>query len=284
MKFVISDDPILSKRVKGELVAASENYLTAMIDASKARVHLLQEIFYQIAWQVDWDAITERVVRRCYEELGYDAAGTDLGLQLVATKNGVSPATLRREVRSSLEAILNRTHDLERDFRYAMLWLCLAKVTGNGKDSEIILEWLRGSLRLISAVKPLLIFERISRHNARAILSSLGSWARTAGYFGITLVLDIGQLAIGRRQDVEPGSCYYSQAAAMDAYEVIRQLIDSTDDLTGVLSVVLATSTLFEDEKRGVKSYKALYERVWPDVRLKKHPNPLSALTFLEAV
>lgn len=69
----------------------------------------------------------------------------------------------------------------------------------------------------------------------------------------------------------------------MDAYEVIRQLIDSTDDLAGFLSVIVASPQLFEDEKRGVKAYKALYERIWPDVRLRSKPNPLSALASLAA-
>ena len=67
----------------------------------------------------------------------------------------------------------------------------------------------------------------------------------------------------------------------MDAYEVLRQLIDSTDDRRGLLSVVLARPELFEDEKRGVKAYKALYERIWPDVSLKAQTNPLSVLVSL---
>lgn len=283
VKFVVSDDRQTTDLVKSEVVDAAQNYLTAVVDASTAKVHLLQEVFFQVASQINWDELTERAVRNCMEELGYSTEGTDLSLQSVAAKNGVSASTLRPEVRRSLETILDRTHDLERDFRYAMLWLCLGRVTGNKQDQDTITQWLRGTLRQLKPAKKLLVFERITRYNARAILSSLGSWARTAGYSGLVLLFDVGQLAVSKRQEVEPGTFHYSQAAAMDAYEVIRQLIDSTDELTGFLAVIVAPSSLFDDEKRGVRSYKALYERVWPDVRLKSRPNPLSALAFLEA-
>jgi len=286
IKFAVVGTLELANRLKADLRAdaVADNYLVATVDASESRVHLMQELFHQVARQVDWEGLARRVVSNCYLELGFEVSGTDLRIESVAEQNGVAPGPLRPQMRRALESLLNRSHDLARDFRYAMLWLCMAQVTrptGGGGDVEVIIDWLTGNLRLISAVKRLLIFEKVGRHNARAMLSSLGSWARTAGYSGLVLILDIRQLGVSKRQDVTPGTHHYSVAAAMDAYEVIRQLIDSTDDLSGLLSVILTSPTLFEDDKRGVKAYKALYERIWPDVRLRSRPNPLSALASL---
>ncbi|MFN8612928.1 MAG: BREX system ATP-binding domain-containing protein [Vulcanimicrobiota bacterium] len=289
VKFSVSSSPELAERLKRDIAAEAEreSYLVAQVDASVVRVHLMQELFHEIARQIPWEDLARRVVARCYQNEGFEVSGPDLRVDSVADQNGVIPGPLRMQIRRSLEGLLYRSHDLARDFRYAMLWMCMAQITrleGGGPDVELIEQWLTGNLRLISGVKRLLIFEKIGRHNARAMLSSLGAWMRLAGHPGFLFILDIRQLAIAKRQDIGNGTLHYTVAAAMDAYEVIRQLIDSTDDLSGFLSVVLAPPELFEDEKRGVKAYKALYERIWPDVRLKSRANPLSALTSLVAV
>lgn len=287
VKFAVTDSEELSRRLTANLSAgaAEHGYLMAVVDSSEVRIHLMQELFHQIARQVDWEKLARTVVRQCYGSLGLEVVGDDLRIESIAERNGLTAGPLRVQMQRSFEALLRRSHDLARDFRYAMLWLCMAQVNrpqGGGPEAEVVLQWLRGDLRLISAAKRLLIFEKISRHNARAMLSSLGAWCRTAGLAGLVVLLDLRQLAVARRQDTT--HLHYSAPACMDAYEVIRQLIDSTDDLTGFLAVVLASPDLFDDERRGVKAYKALYERIWPDVRLKSRANPLSALASLTAV
>ncbi len=287
VKFVVTDSEELAARIKAsvEKAALGDDYLVAQVDSASVRIHLMQELFHQVARQIDWEALARNVVRSRYKELGNDdVPATDLRIESVAELNRVNPKFLRAQMQRSLEDLLGRQHDLARDFRYAMLWMCVAQITraeGGGPDVETVLSWLRGELRLISPAKKLLIFEKIGRHNARAMLSSLGAWCRLAGRTGLALLLDVRQLAVSRRADASEGTHHYSAPAAMDAYEVLRQLIDSTDDLVGVLAVVVAKPELFDDEKRGVKAYKALYERIWPDVRLRSRPNPLSALASL---
>lgn len=268
--------------------AVGLDYVVARVDAAAVRVHMMQDVFHAVARQVPWEELARRVVRRCYTENGLQVPEDgDLRLEAVAARNHADPSFLRGELREQMHALLGRSHELAKDFRFAMLWLCMAPVSrlgGGGADEGAILDWLRGELRLISAVRRLLIFRRIGRHNARAMFSSLGAWCRLAEMRGLVLVMDVRQLGVARRAEVSPGAHYYGPAAVMDAYEVLRQLIDATDDLTGVLCVVLAEPELFEDERRGVKVYKALYERVASDVRLRQRANPLSALTQLSSV
>lgn len=286
VKFAVAEN----EKAAGEILcglqqrSASEGYLRAHVDAASVRIHMMQHMFFEVARQIPWEELATKVVRACYTDLGYEV-GDDLRFSAVAALRDEEPGPLGTEVRRAIQGVLSLSSSLAKDFRYAMLWMCMEKIrnTGNGgMDTSVIMEWLKGDLKLISALKKLLIFRRIGRHNARVMLSSLGAWCRLAGYPGLLLTLDIRNLMFSRKTDKPEGSQHYTVSAVMDAYEVLRQLIDGTDDLTGILCVVIAPPELFDDEKRGIKVYKALYERIWPDVRLRRLPNPLSALTRVE--
>jgi hypothetical protein len=67
----------------------------------------------------------------------------------------------------------------------------------------------------------------------------------------------------------------------MDAYEVLRQFVDATDELEGCLIGVLAPLEFLDDERRGVERYTALKLRVWDEVRDRQRANPLAALVRL---
>jgi len=267
-----------------ERAAADLGYLTARVDAAHVRVHMMQDVFHAVANRMPWDRLARAVVARAYARAGLRVEAGDLNLERVAAANMLDASILRVRVQQDLEDLLSRSSELAKDFRFAMLWLCIAQGMSSSSqraDEQAIVEWLQGELRLISAVKRLLIFRRIGRHNARAMLASLGAWCRMAGNPGLVVTLDIRQLGVARRADARRDEHFYTPAAAMDAYEVLRQLIDTTDELEGVLCIVLADPALFEDDRRGVRRYKALYERVWPDVRLRQRANPLSSLTEL---
>ncbi|HEY3998012.1 MAG TPA: BREX system ATP-binding domain-containing protein [Candidatus Xenobia bacterium] len=286
-KFVVLNDPGTVLRLLSDTRQRAEGagYLVASIDAAVVKVQLLHQLFHSVARQIPWEVLSRNVVQRAYQEAGMKIHGSDLRIDAVAASNGVAPQFLRSEMRRALEAVLNRRSDMSKDFRYAMLWLCLQQIAPlPGNDAESLLQWLKGDLRLISTLKRLLIFHKIDRHNARAMLSSLAAWCRMGGYSGLLLQLDLRQLAVPRRQETDPDTVFYGTPALMDAFEVLRQLIDSTDDLPGMLTLVVMPDELIHDEKRGVKVYKALYERIWPDVRLKQRANPLSALADLQPV
>ena len=97
------------------------------------------------------------------------------------------------------------------------------------------------------------------------------------------LHLDLTRLAEARRPPLaERTGIYYSKAAVLDAYELLRQLIDATDDLEGTLVVALVPPQLVTDENRGLPSYAALQLRVADEVRDARRANPFSSLVRLE--
>jgi hypothetical protein len=70
----------------------------------------------------------------------------------------------------------------------------------------------------------------------------------------------------------------------MDAYEVLRQLVDDADLFDGFFLVVVADDAFIgDDHKRSVGAYTALKMRIWDDVRARARDNPLAPLVIVNA-
>ena len=114
------------------------------------------------------------------------------------------------------------------------------------------------------------------------MLRSLCRWLRLCGRSGICLTLDIRQILRSRHRPAE--GVRYSAAAVIDAFEVLRQLIDDAEAFQGLMVVVLADESLTGlDPKRSLNAYDALKMRVWDDVRATERDNPLAALVRLHS-
>jgi hypothetical protein len=92
------------------------------------------------------------------------------------------------------------------------------------------------------------------------------------------LALDISRFLEEKRPGESDKSLYYSTALVVDGYELLRQFIDSTDELQHCLIVVFAPPEFLNDEQRGVRKYDALYLRIWDEVRDRHKVNPLASL------
>jgi hypothetical protein len=67
----------------------------------------------------------------------------------------------------------------------------------------------------------------------------------------------------------------------MDAYEMLRQFIDSSDDIEGFLLVIVTPKTFLSDQRLGLNRYEALKLRIWDDVRDKFRQNPFAPMVRL---
>jgi len=143
-----------------------------------------------------------------------------------------------------------------------------------------VLQWLYGELRRIGALRQTFITARITRHNGRAMLRSLCRWLKLCGRQGLCASLDIRQL--GKTSVAVADGIRYSPAAVLDAFEVLRQVVDDSEHFAGLLLVVLADRTLIADDtKRSLDAYLALKMRIWSDVRPEGRDNPLAPLVVL---
>jgi hypothetical protein len=283
VKFTVGDDFELAslRRHLGEL---SERYdLThAHIDAAVTRLHMIQDVFFVIARTVDWDAMAQRFVEALFDRQGYEwpRPGEAVPIQEVAAHNRIDLTLMRRDVRQWLTAEIMHDPEMSQDFGVAMTHLCLLRLGPQDTQPGPVREWLRGELRRIGELRGTLIAAKITRHNGRAMLRSLCRWLRLCGRRGLCVALDIRQL--GKTGRAMGNGLRYSPAAVLDAFEVLRQLIDDAEHFAGLLLVVLADDALIgDDPKRSVGAYPALKMRIWDDVRPEGRDNPLAPLVRL---
>lgn len=289
VKFAVAADDAAHAFV-GALGSAGQRagYVVATVDAAVTRVHLLEQVFFDVARGVDWDGLAATATRAAAAAAGYPAA-PDGGVTVaeLAAVHRVDARELRRDIDRELQQRVQRDYAMVAEFRMAMLRLCQAQL-GAGQVSEAehtaIVDWLRGDLRLISALKSALIFRRIGRPNARPLLFSLAHWLAVNGHAGLVLILDVRRLGSARRPSPEERQGrYYTKSALLDAYEVLRQLVDNTDEAAHCFVAVVTSPAFVTDSGRGLDAYQALKLRIFDEVRDRHRDNPYSSLLRLGA-
>lgn len=289
VKLAVTGDDAVAARFHAGLAAAAaaEGYHYAAVDAAAVRLHLTDQLFFAVARQVDWLAAASGTLRSAYEAVGFPVASpNDLAVNAVATRHDVDPAELYRSVRRRLEQSLLGDITLAHEFRLAVLRLCqflLGRGDVDGNERDAVLGWLQGEKVPAAALRSASIYGRIGRHSARAMLVSLARWLATVGSSGLVLDLDLARLSVARRPPPpERDGVYYSKPATLDAYEVVRQLIDATDALSSLFAVAALPPELLTDETRGLPTYSALQLRVADEVRDRRRANPYAALVRLD--
>jgi len=285
VKFIIPLDGLDTSTVLPKLKKAAEEdgYLFTSIDAATTKLHMIDKVFHATAKQVAWDDLAYKFLRLILSKEKYQLPKEkkDFNLTNLASLNGVNFGEMRRIINLLLTSALFKDYTMTQEFRIAMLRLCQSQLdpqAPGANDAEKVKEWLHGELRLISQLKSAYIYRKIARHNGRHMLFSLARWLNVTGKSGLVLVLDISHFMESRRR--LDGSIYYSKSAILDGYEMLRQFIDSTDELTYCLILVIAPPSFLspEEENRGLKVYDALRLRIWDEVRDKQRTNPLANL------
>lgn len=288
VKFLVPKKEIDLAEFLGKIrgISESEGYQFASVDAAETKVHMINHIFHRIAQQVDWDELTFSFLSKILHEEGYKIPSQREGfcIRKIAELNDLEEFLFHRDVRVLLTKRIFHDYKMCQEFRIAMMFLCQAQLGFSDIPSNVIKEWLRGELLRLAEIKPLLIFQKINRQSARHMVSSLSYWLHLAGKGGLVIALNISRCLMQRPKlkDPQDDTYYYTLAATLDAYEVLRQFIDATDDLEFCLMAVIAPPAfLHEEGRRSVFRYDALQLRIWDEVRDKYRANPLSSLILV---
>jgi transposase-like protein len=288
VKLVVAGDAGVADRFERSLcaVADQQQCLTVNLSAETTRAHMIDQVFFAVARQVDWDRIAAAVVSIAYDDIAVPATPGRLTVAEVAADHDLDARELYRSVRRQLEHTLLLDTSLPRELRRALLRLAQAQL-GSGDvhpdEARVVRDWLTGEPVGLRDLRAVMIYARIGRHNARSMLTSVGRLLLRAGHRGLVLHVDLARLAEARRPPVpERTGTYYTKANVLDAYELLRQLIDATDDLVGMLVVAVVPPDLVSDERRGLLSYAALHLRVADEVRDRRRANPFASLVRLD--
>ncbi len=289
VKFVVTPSETDRSQVQDELVvlAEKEHYACVRVDAKDTKIHMMDKFFHEVARRIPWDELASQFVRRLLQDNGYKIPEEkeEFSMAGVARMNERAEPLLRRDLNSWLERAIYRDTHMCQEFRMAMIRLCLGQMDSAAESpfmTEPVKAWLCGELRQISSLKEALIFQKIVRTNARYMFASLSRWLRLVGKTGLVVSLDLSR-CLESKKPSSPEGLYYGVSATMDAYEMLRQFIDGTDDLQGLLLVVMVPPEFLTDARRGLSRYEALKLRIWDEVRDRQYQNPLGALIRLAA-
>ncbi|MGH8013591.1 MAG: BREX system ATP-binding domain-containing protein [Candidatus Binataceae bacterium] len=266
--------------------AARHGLIFASLNSACVKLHMMQGVFFalsrQIAWEADAQSFVEGLVER--QRYQWPRRGEPVPLTEIAEANRVDPTLMRLEFNRWLTAELMDDSGMAHDFKIAMMQLCRNRLApaGHGDDGIApVLQWLRGELKVLSPLKNANIYTRINRYNARAMLRSLCRWVALCGHNGLLLTIDLRQVT--RSVPVIAEGIRYTPGAVMDAYEVLRQLIDDADLFDRFFVTVFADHAFIgDDRKRGIEAYTALKMRIWDDVRARTRDNPLAPMVVIE--
>lgn len=275
------------------LAAAEERcrdlgYVVVKLDSRDTRFHMPQDIFFGIGNQVDWRDLARRCILRLATERGYETS--NLGpevegsiFEAVARNHSLEATSLYTELRGDIETHVARNLNMTKDFRVAMSQLCVREHLGSTGEygGRALLDYLTGRNTRVSNVRSFLIASGINRTTARHFIQSALYWFQFVGNTGTAILLDSSRVTLARN----PGDDrrYYTKAMTLDHYELLREFIDSIDQLSGCLLLV-ATSHDFLDQTaayRGFGIYPALMTRVMDDVRDRSLVNPIASLVRL---
>lgn len=116
--------------------------------------------------------------------------------------------------------------------------------------TEILYRWFEGAKLSKKELKPLQIFEILTKSNSKLLLRSLVSFLRYLGYQGFVLLLDELETVMAQ-----------AASARSAAYEAVRLLIDNTEQ-AHYLHVFFAVIPDILNSEKGFKSYDALWSRI----------------------
>lgn len=289
VKFLITPPQLQEQSIEDQirLRASDAGFLVGVLTARHTKLHLIDHLFSELAGQLDWPRLARALVTQMYSDMGYkvDAMNT-LTVADLAVAVGVVESLLLPDVRLWLSNHLMKNYDLSLEFRTAMTSLCQAEVEYHGatraaEDRRLVTNWLTGQIAKVTELRSLFIFQKLGRNNARDLLQSVARLLPLCGLSGLVLCLDISRYSEDPPRTAREEGNYYTKAAVLDMYEVLRQFIDSTDQLSYTLVIVQAPTAFASDEKRGVGRYDALRFRIWNDVADANLENPLAPLVHL---
>jgi P-loop Domain of unknown function (DUF2791) len=287
---VLVVQPELATELVTRLSAAAgrNGLITAQVDQTVRRASNMDRLFNEVAKQIDWVRLASDFMCAALRAHGYAMPPGEPIVDDVAASNSIDVGQVRITVQQVLTNSVIKDYAMARDFRVAMNQLCRSAVERDdllAESAARVVDWLKGDLKSIRALRSTMIFERINRYTARSMLTSLAEWIRRAGRSGLLVVVDVSRFASGKSLLLPDGTEARppSQAAVMDTYEMMRQCIDGTDEMCGLAMCFIVGPEFVQDERRGMRAYSALEQRLTDDVRDRRRSNPHAPMVRLAA-
>jgi len=264
--------------------AQALGYETVYLSAREHKLNDLPELYRAIVAQLDLDALIQGLCCYVAAELGYGRDRYDGHGSLVPLLCEEQLLTRDQAIREINRAKAKAFHtvDLGTSFRtFAHHAITSHLIHDNAADLALGLKWLRGEKLERHEKQITHLFERLSRTTARAWLNCLIRLLQLAGQAGLVVAID--DLEVLTEHSPMTGRFLYTPNAIKDVCELFRQLIDDVELLSHFLLLLAGRPAVIDDEKRGFKSYEALWMRLQTGLVPLGKFNPLADIVDTDA-
>lgn len=286
VRFVVGDSPVDVVHARRALQGLADRSKLHFfdVDGSQTRLHYPNDILAAIAEQIDFRELMTSFLLQAVIDEGYEVPnGTaEFVMRDIATMNDLATRDIHEIINARIRSGIMRDRRLVRDVRYALWAIAREVLRGVPADlaGDVPERWLRSKVSGVRELRDFGIVQKVTRYNARGLLRSILTWLPTSQWNGSIVFINALQLAHPR--NLRDGKVYYTRSALSDVYEVMREFIDETDDMSHVLLVfAMPREFLSIDPRgRGMGMYQALQFRVntFPEATM---PNPLSNMVLL---
>ncbi len=242
----------------------------------------LPTLYRTIVSQINQEELVRGLCRKTANFLGYDSNHYDGSKPLLPlmVEDGMMQVTAEKEIRNTASQVF-KDADFGSSFSaFAYTVVKERMIRGQNGNLNNALRWLSGEKLERHERQSTYLFEKLQKSNARYWLNSLIRLLKLAGWNGLVVLID--DVDIITRRSPETARYYYTPSAIKDVCEIIRQLIDDSELLNSFVMVLSGRYPMLEDEKRGLKSYEALWMRIQSGLISVNHFNPFADMVNMD--
>jgi len=255
--------------------AQKADYEVVYLSARDYRLNDMVSLYRAIAKQINPDALVNGLCYQIAKKLGYAQYGDsdDLLLYLIEDR-GLTRDLAIHEIQKATGLLL-RDADFGASFRaFAYHVISNRLISGNRDGIRLGIKWLMGDKLERHQKQATLLFDRLQKTNARYWLNSLLRLLHLSGATGLVVAID--DLEVMTERHPETRRFLYSPNAIKDTCELFRQMIDDAEWLDHFLLLLAGRPAMIEDDRRGFKSYEALWMRLQTGLLPIEQFNPLA--------
>lgn len=176
-------------------------------------------------------------------------------LKMVAMEETTDPLRQNSIVRENMTQDLEAARKYANSFAIAIENYNSAASYGDTETAHYAQAWLRGDSNIPFTMKKKFgVKGDVTKENAFTFLEALSAFLKSLGYNGLVILID----------EVEHIRLLHTSKLRDGAYEYIRYIYDECNlgNFESTLFVFAGTGEFFDDDKRGIASYQALYGRI----------------------
>lgn len=244
------------------------------------KINNISDFYKIIARCIDPEQLINGLSLKVAEQMGYSERydGNSKLLPLLI-EAGRGQFDAKREIGDAAYNTFKAADLSPSFFTFALLVVKDRLISGTDENTKIAFKWLTGEKLERFEKQRTSLFEFLQKSNARYWLNALIKMLNFAGIRGLVILLDDLEVLTEKNSE---GKFIYTPNAVKDTYELLRQLIDDMELLNSFLLILAGDRILIDNDKRGLKSYEALWMRLQTGFVLRDKFNPFADMVNID--